>query len=343
MNLHTIMTSFTSMAAFKEKLIAYMADTESTLEERAITYTFTHPSTDCILINMSLFLTTFYNDDLMPKDPVVYDSLCTALTANNYLGDSFTYEEIQYSNRNEFFKDCTPDDLIAFTAVLITEYLAYKFEQSDRQKVMLLNPYSSDIDFLETEDIHYHLKDYSCGELHMYPVAVMLMSNDDEIVFENLDIIKDCLTVFKKDDIVAANDKTLANLALPDVQTIAEDKIMYYTGKILDTRGFKDSDSAFCRFLYNITRSTIEINSTTNIKAIFDNLKEMVGNVSNRTLNDWFKLFILTNKSASNLVIAYMQRLAAKNNEALENSRKNTVATFDYDDTVLFTISKAKA
>ena len=338
------MTSFTSMAVFKEKLIAYTADAESILEERAITYTFTHPSTDCILINMSLFLTTFYNDDLMPKDPVVYDSLCTALMMNNYMSDSFTYEEIQYSNRNEFFKDCTPDDLIAFTSILVTEYLAYKFERSDRQKVMLLNPYATadDIDFLETDDIHYHLNDYSCGE-HTYPVAVMLMSNDDEVLFENLDIIKDCLTVFKKDNLMEANDKTLASMALPDVQTIAEDKIMYYTGKILDTRSFKDSDSAFCRFLYNITRSTIEINSTTNIKAIFDNLKEMVGNVSNRTLNDWFKLFIGTNKNASNLVIAYMQRLAAKNNEALENGGKNTVATFDYDDTVLFTISKAKA
>lgn len=343
MNLHTIMNSFTPMAAFKERLIAYTADAESTLEERAITYTFTHPSTDCILINMSLFLTEFYNDDLMPKDPVVYDSLCTALMMNNYLSDSFTYEEIQYSNRSEFFKDCTPDDLIAFTAILVTEYLAAKFDDSDRQKVMLLHPSADAIDFLETEDIHHHLRDYASGEAPTYPAAVMLMSNDDEVVFENLDIIKDCLTVFKKDDIVAANDKTLASMALPDVQTIAEDKIVYYTGKILDTRSFKDSDSAFCRFLYNITRSTIEINSTTNIKAIFDNLKEMVGNVSNRTLNDWFKTFIDTNKEASNLVIAYMQRLAAKNNEALENGGKNTVATFDYDDTVLFTISKAKA
>ena len=345
MNLSTIMNSIGRMKAYKEKLIRSLSETEVSVEDAALSFGFMHPSYQFIIIDVNKVMTSLYDDELLPKDPLLYDKLCSALLMNDLSVDTFYYDEIQYSNIKNFFEGSTPDDILAFSMILITEFIASKFDESDKQMAIIINPYVSDINYYKIYNIKEMIKNYidDSDNRITYPVVSMLMTSEDtDIILDNLAEIKDLLTVFKKDNAIM-NDKSIANLALEDAQGISEGEVSYYNGKILKTDEFKNSDSPFCKFLYHITRGTLEINSTENIKAIFESLKDMIGSIPANTITEWFRIFVNSNRDASNIVIYYLIRLAEKNNNSIQDGVRKTSVTFDYDGTNLFTIHKAKA
>lgn len=336
------MNGVIAMGLYKEKLAARIIDnTENVIENECLNLLYRDPSEKFIYLNTNALLTEFFDDELMPKNPEVYDRLCTAMVMNDNMKDYFTYEEIEYANREAFFEGCDTYDILAFMMILITEFIASNARSING--FMILNMYDG-TDTALSADILAELAHYSRESTHeYYPAILALITDNVDITLERLDIIKNVLTVLKVEDMPVDN-KRLANMALNEVDNLhTEGKIAYYGDKVLDTNNFKDSDMSFCRFLYHITRGTVELNSTTNIKAIFENIKDMIGEVSARTLNDWVRMFLATNPRVSNLMIPYLQRLAALNNAELEKEKDLVSVTFNYEDNELFTISKKKA
>lgn len=333
------MTSMAPMRDFKDSLFALSGT--NLVEDYVEQETWNHVSSEFVQIDNNKLIEFLFNDELKPRNQEIYDQLCTALIVENSgVSHLFQYEEIEYSNRDAFFGNCDMDDLLAFAVLLISVYISYVNPTAVLKYTTLHPNYRGEI--YTSNNLQGLLKNYTDRGMQYYPGVFVLEATNATLVMDELEIIKDLLTVVKVDT-MNLNNKSVVNSILNNIVKISLNEIKYDDGRVLNTSSFKDSEIAACKFLYHITRNGAELNSVQNIKAIFENLKEMVKSGNTRNLKHLFEKFLYYNKDASSLIVAYMQRLAALNKESLSDKENLVSITFDYDSSDLFTIFAEKA
>lgn len=335
MTLHDLMTS-RALKAYRDFVYKSLEDIDSDfIESNSID--FISRGYEVAFIDTTELLMSFYNDDLSPKNESVYEELCSDLIVGGHFGDLFCYEEmIDYNN---FLKDCNSGDIMTFTLLALSEHIrlrsmvcrgiTFGLIYITYPKGKLVWSYEADIT----------LHDY-------YPLVCGLTNRSLQSLFDgDLKSVKNLFT-FKDGITMTCSDKSLATLAMANVGVVnmLPGVIFYDNNQKLNTNNFKTSDSAFLRFLYNITRDEIELNSIPNIKAIFDNLKiMMINKVPSGTLKSWLQTFMTYSPFDVRFVISYLKRLAAINNECLKNEKDLVDITFDYDGQNLFEIYAKKS